>query len=447
MEDWLSKEGIIFELSAPYSQEQDGVSERMGRTIMDMTQATILEGNLDDDLWPEVILTMTYVKNVRPTKALEGKTPHLAQNDNNPNIQHLQILGSTVYVFLHEEERTLKSEKWKPRALRGTLVGYDGHTIYRVYIKEQNKVIRIKDLRIFEDYETKVDTSLPDYQFTPTFQGLSLEDNNEDNLSGALPSTLELNALLPHAGRKINTGTADTPTPSTGRKVIELEDVIATPSTTAPLNTGQKVKDAPNADDSGNSIAKPGTGQKVKHTGDANKPISGDPSAPKAEKRSRSGRAIKPTEKAKDQNQELVAYLNKLLDLDWEQDSEDKANTFLTNIENDAPDDDDGGPYKILASKLFQANAQTRADYAIATQLDAEEPESYNKAMQCSHAPQWAQVMREELDSLHKNKTWILIPKDVMEAGHRPLGEKWVYKVNRNVEGKISRFKARLVIK
>lgn len=85
--------------------------------------------------------------------------------------------------------------------------------------------------------------------------------------------------------------------------------MIATPSTTAPLSTGQKVKNAPNADDSGNSIAKPGTGQKNKHTGDANKPRSRDPSAPKTEKRSRSGRAIKPTEKAKDQNQELVAYL------------------------------------------------------------------------------------------------------------------------------------------
>lgn len=153
--------------------------------------------------------------------------------------------------------------------------------------REQNKVIRIKDLRIIEGYETKVDTSLPDYQFKPTFQVFSLEDDNEDDLSDALSSTsLELNALLPHAGRKVNMGTADTPIPSTGRKVIEPEDVIATPSTTAPLSRGRKVKNAPNADDLGNSIAKPGTGQKAKHTGHANKPTSGDPSAPKAEKRS-----------------------------------------------------------------------------------------------------------------------------------------------------------------
>lgn len=157
----------------------------MGRTIIDMTWATILERNLDDDLWPEVILAMTYVKNVRPTKALNGKNPYYAPNNDNPNIEHLQILGSTVYVFLHEEKRALKSKKWKPRALQGILVEYDGHTIYRVYIREQNKVIRIKDLRIFEDFETKVDTNLPDYQYTPTFQGFSLKGNNKDNASNA----------------------------------------------------------------------------------------------------------------------------------------------------------------------------------------------------------------------------------------------------------------------
>lgn len=39
---WMLKEGITFEPSVPYSQEQNGTSERMGRTIMDITRATII---------------------------------------------------------------------------------------------------------------------------------------------------------------------------------------------------------------------------------------------------------------------------------------------------------------------------------------------------------------------------------------------------------------------
>ena len=56
---------------------------------MDMTRATILEGNLDDELWPETVLAMTYVKNVRPTKALNGDNPYHTQQKSQPDIQHL----------------------------------------------------------------------------------------------------------------------------------------------------------------------------------------------------------------------------------------------------------------------------------------------------------------------------------------------------------------------
>ena len=63
----MQREEITFEPSIPYSQEQNGMSERMGRTIMDMTRVTILEANIDDKLWPELVLVMTYIKNNRPT--------------------------------------------------------------------------------------------------------------------------------------------------------------------------------------------------------------------------------------------------------------------------------------------------------------------------------------------------------------------------------------------
>lgn len=87
-----------------------------------------------------------------------------------------------MYILLHEVERVLKSEMWNPQALRRTLVRYDGYIIYRVYIQKQNKVIRIKDLKIFEDYETKTSTDLPDHKNAPTFSSslLSKDNNNVD---------------------------------------------------------------------------------------------------------------------------------------------------------------------------------------------------------------------------------------------------------------------------
>ena len=52
--------------------------------------------------------------------------------------------------------------------------------------------------------------------------------------------------------------------------------------------------------------------------------------------------------------------------------------------------------------------------------------------------------MDEELNAIEKNKTWELVD---LPKGKEVIGEKWVYKTKSNVEGKIERHKARLVVK
>lgn len=122
-------------------------------------------------LWPEVVFPMRYIKNNQLTRALQNISPYRAQKPELSRLAYLRILGSTVYVFLHKEEWALKSGKPAPRALKSTLVGYDGHTIYRVHIKDQNKVIHMEGLQLFEGFKAKISIGLLDYNDgTPTFQ-------------------------------------------------------------------------------------------------------------------------------------------------------------------------------------------------------------------------------------------------------------------------------------
>lgn len=342
-DEWLQKEGIIFEPLAPYSQEQNGVSERTGRTLMDMTRASILEGNIDDDLWPEILLVMTYIKNNRPTEALPNNTtPQEAQNQEAPNLSHLRILGSTVYVFLHEEERSKKSEKWAPRALKGTLVGYDGHTIYRVFIKNQNKVIRVKDLQIFKDCETKMSTNLPEYTDTPTFQGFLAEDqedegntpassrvgqmsdNMTENAQGSTPGNKELQDASSPSGQKVD----DNNEMRTGRKVKSNDG----------SRLGRKVEDTDPLE------PVPWLGQKVENTkslkasyrAKANENAKDPKAAPLPYKSRVTGRTVRLTEKAKAMNdsssssrQSLVVQLTELLE-SWDK-NEQASNSHLAS--------------------------------------------------------------------------------------------------------------------
>ena len=98
----LSKE-IMFESSTSYSQEENRIAERKGRTLMERVRCTIIGGGIPDKLWPEILLTITYISNLLPTSSLHDISPFEVSAQNLPNLQHLGILRSTVYVFIYEE--------------------------------------------------------------------------------------------------------------------------------------------------------------------------------------------------------------------------------------------------------------------------------------------------------------------------------------------------------
>ena len=47
----LKEEGIMYEPSAPYTKNQNGVSERMNRTIMEKARSMLLEASLPESFW------------------------------------------------------------------------------------------------------------------------------------------------------------------------------------------------------------------------------------------------------------------------------------------------------------------------------------------------------------------------------------------------------------
>jgi len=71
----------------------------------------------------------------------------------------------------------------------------------------------------------------------------------------------------------------------------------------------------------------------------------------------------------------------------------------------------------------------------------SEEPASVREALNDSN---WLTAMNQEMQALHRNRTWHLVPppkvKNIIDC-------KWVYKVKRKSDGSIDRHKARLVAK
>lgn len=77
----------------------------------------------------------------------------------------------------------------------------------------------------------------------------------------------------------------------------------------------------------------------------------------------------------------------------------------------------------------------------IAEQLELEEPLTYKEAMEIKEKDKWLQAMNEEICSLLKNKTWIMVDK---VEGRKLVTCKWIFKRKLEVDGSI-RYTTRLV--
>ncbi|KAE8721506.1 hypothetical protein F3Y22_tig00015910pilonHSYRG00092 [Hibiscus syriacus] len=73
-----------------------------------------------------------------------------------------------------------------------------------------------------------------------------------------------------------------------------------------------------------------------------------------------------------------------------------------------------------------------------------DEPSTFQEAINSSDASLWMMAMQEEIEALHKNNTWDLVP---LPQGRKPIGNKWVFKIKRNSNDQVERYRARLVVK
>jgi len=93
---WSS--GIKHETTVPYSPQQNGVAERLKRTLVERDRTMLMESHLNPYLWAEAIATAVYLKNHSPTKALSRTTPDEAWSGRKPDLRHLRIFGCCAFV-------------------------------------------------------------------------------------------------------------------------------------------------------------------------------------------------------------------------------------------------------------------------------------------------------------------------------------------------------------
>ena len=142
-EAYLRKEGVRHELTVPKTPEQNGVAERMNRTLVETTRSMLGYSKLPPKFWAEALSTAVYLRNRSPTKAVEGMTPFEAWVGEKPNVGHLRTFGCVAYAHVAKDER----KKLDAKARKCVFLGYGTETKgYRLYDPKRAKVFFSRDV-------------------------------------------------------------------------------------------------------------------------------------------------------------------------------------------------------------------------------------------------------------------------------------------------------------
>ena len=97
---YLKLKRICYELTVSHSPEQNGVVERMNRTLMESACSMIAHAGLPDSFWAEAVATAAYVRNRTPTTSINGQW-----YGRKKNLGHLKLLGCMDYAYNYNTQR------------------------------------------------------------------------------------------------------------------------------------------------------------------------------------------------------------------------------------------------------------------------------------------------------------------------------------------------------
>jgi hypothetical protein len=145
---WLRSRGILRERTAVYTPRQNGVVERMNRSVVELGRTMLIAASLPLTFWALAIDAAVYCRNRSPTTSLDDRTPYEAWCGKRPAISHMRIFGCLAFAHIRKEER----KKLDPKAKACIFVGYSpDSSTYRLWDMEEGKLIESQDVYFVEN--------------------------------------------------------------------------------------------------------------------------------------------------------------------------------------------------------------------------------------------------------------------------------------------------------
>ena len=404
--DWFRTEKITQKFSCPDSSAQNGIAERMIRTLRESAHAALATAGLPGEFWAEAVRHASYVRNHTWAGLTPAKTPDqlLKGYENDTRFSNFHPFGCRVLSLIPQTLRTKFEAKTRECIYLG--VSDNHHDGYRLLNLETGRVIISRNVSVLPDF-FPFRAAAESRARTPS--RLSTNLSRLQTLREALAATGQIPFSPPHNHEPEQT-LAPLQLPIAQQ---HNPDLIYQPPASAdpypsqpqsPIDLGQFYPSQ----------------EELDQAQEEEQPAAPQHPPPTPTPRPRRDTHAPPRWNPADDDAQRF----------W-----DKQKALFQ---------EEAHPPNSPLTHTTRVRGEEDVHRAYATVMN--EPSSYRAALASEDWPIWKKAVEEELGNMTNNDTWVRIERSSLPAGARPIRSKWTFKIKHR-NGIAVRHKARLVVR
>jgi transposase InsO family protein len=404
---WAEGKGIEIEFIEPYTPPQNGVAERLNRFLLEVARAILISAKVPKRYWPWAVKMANHIRNrTIIVRNSGGKTPYEIWNGHPPDISKFRKPFSKVWFHIEQDD------KMESRAIEGAFIGYCASSNqYSILARKDRKVYTATNPIFIED--------------EPSFLA---EETSEIDLADEPAFKEAYGGPLQDKINEAPKGNRDEKADREGERVVDEEGEGGSGSERV---IGHIHQDLTNQTESGSDNSHD------EATHEDNSPV---PAPPR-----KSDRIRKPTQAAVDSQQTELLYGRKPRQVRRREEREESVSRDNSSraVEREERLIRDTARLAVAAELLLgnydefsrQANDKKLSQIPI--------PQTYEEAVNDpKYGARWREAIHVEISTLIQFGTWRYVqrPKD-----QSVVTCKWTFLVKYDADGRVERFKARLV--
>ena len=101
--EYCAAQGIRIEKTIPGTPQQNGVAERMNRTLNERARSMRLHAGLPKNFWVDIVSTAAYLINRGPSVPMEFKLPEEVWSGKEVKFSYLKVFGCVSYIHVDSD--------------------------------------------------------------------------------------------------------------------------------------------------------------------------------------------------------------------------------------------------------------------------------------------------------------------------------------------------------